>query len=102
MRPDPGEVWSGSATRRSLPKRRRRRNRSQCCCLHYSPELHRRLTRLVKVDATLVLRSLTPCPEQWDVAPGLYRTLGVIEILAAVCLATPSLRECGLWLAGPI
>jgi hypothetical protein len=40
--------------------------------------------------------------EQWDVAPGLYRTLGVIEIMAAVCLATPSLRVWGLMLAGPI
>jgi hypothetical protein len=40
--------------------------------------------------------------EQWDVASGLYRTLGVIEIMAAVCLATPSLRVWGLMLAGPI
>ena len=40
--------------------------------------------------------------EQWDVAPGLYRTLGVIEIMAAVCLATPSWRAWGLMLAGPI
>ena len=40
--------------------------------------------------------------EQWDVAPSLYRTLGVIEMVAAVCLATPSLRGWGLLLAGPI
>jgi len=40
--------------------------------------------------------------EQWDVTPGFYRTLGVIEIAAAVCLATPSLRVWGLVLAGPI
>jgi hypothetical protein len=40
--------------------------------------------------------------EQWDVAPGLYRMLGLIEILAAVCLATPSLRVWGLIIAGPI
>jgi hypothetical protein len=40
--------------------------------------------------------------EEWDVAPGLYRTLGVIEMVAAVCLATPSLRVWGLLLAGPI
>ena len=40
--------------------------------------------------------------EEWDVAPGLYRMLGVIEMVAAVCLATPSLRGWGLLLAGPI
>lgn len=40
--------------------------------------------------------------EQWDVAPGLYRTLGVIEMVAAACLATASLRGWGLLLAGPI
>ena len=40
--------------------------------------------------------------EEWDVSPGLYRTLGVIEMVAAVCLATPSLRVWGLLLAGPI
>ena len=40
--------------------------------------------------------------EEWDVSPGLYRTLGVIEMVAAVCLATPSLQVWGLLLAGPI
>jgi len=40
--------------------------------------------------------------EELDVAPGLYRTLGLIEMVAAVCLAMPSLRVWGLLTAGPI
>src|SRR5687767_2496957 len=40
--------------------------------------------------------------EQWDVTPEFYRTLGVMEITAAVCLITPSLRAWGVALAAPI
>ena len=40
--------------------------------------------------------------ERWDVDPAFYRTLGLIEIVAALCLATPSLRAWGVALAIPI
>lgn len=39
---------------------------------------------------------------RWDVAPGFYRPLGLVEIAAAVCLAVPSLRFWGVLLAAPI
>jgi len=39
---------------------------------------------------------------RWDVAPGFYRPLGLVEIVAAVCLAVPSLRFWGVLLAAPI
>ena len=38
----------------------------------------------------------------WDVAPGFYRPLGLIELAAAVCFAVPSLRFWGVLLAAPI
>ena len=38
----------------------------------------------------------------WDVAPGFYRPLGLVELVAAVCLAAPSLRFWGVLLAAPI
>jgi DoxX-like family len=39
---------------------------------------------------------------RWDVAPGFYRPLGLIELAAAVCFAVPSLRLWGVLLAAPI
>ena len=39
---------------------------------------------------------------RWDVAPGFYRPLGLVEIAAALCLAVPSLRFWGVLLAAPI
>lgn len=39
---------------------------------------------------------------RWDVAPGFYRPLGLVEIAAAVFLAMPSLRLWGVVLAAPI
>ena len=39
---------------------------------------------------------------RWDVSPGFYRPLGLVEIAAAVCLAVPSLRFWGVLLAMPI
>jgi hypothetical protein len=39
---------------------------------------------------------------RWDVAPGFYRPLGLVELAAAVFLAVPSLRFYGVLLAAPI
>jgi hypothetical protein len=39
---------------------------------------------------------------RWDVSPGFYRPLGLVEIAAAVFLAVPSLRMWGVLLATPI
>jgi len=39
---------------------------------------------------------------RWDVAPGFYRPLGLVELAAAVCFAVPSLRFWGVLLAAPI
>lgn len=40
--------------------------------------------------------------DRWDVDPAFFRSLGLIEIIAALCLATPSLRAWGVALAMPI
>ena len=40
--------------------------------------------------------------EAWDVPPGFYRTLAVMEISAAVFLVTPTLRAWGVALAAAI
>jgi len=54
---------------------------------------------LVNVTAS---RSVREVYERWDVSPGFYRPLGLVEIAAAVCLAVPSLRFWGVLLAAPI
>ena len=48
------------------------------------------------------IRSVREVYERWDVSPGFYRPLGLVEIAAAVCLAVPSLRFWGVLLAAPI
>jgi hypothetical protein len=48
------------------------------------------------------VRSVREVYGRWDVAPGFYRPLGLVEIAAAVCLAIPSLRFWGVLLAAPI
>ena len=48
------------------------------------------------------VRAVREVYERWDVAPGVYRTLGLVELAAAVFLAMPSLRVWGLVLAAPI
>ena len=48
------------------------------------------------------VRSVREVYERWDVSPGFYRPLGLVEIVAAVCLAVPSLRFWGVLLAAPI
>jgi hypothetical protein len=48
------------------------------------------------------IRSVRQVYERWDVAPGFYRPLGLVEIAAALCLAVPSLRVWGLVMAAPI
>jgi hypothetical protein len=48
------------------------------------------------------IKSVRDVYERWDVAPGFYRPLGLVEIVAAVCLAVPSLRFWGVLLAAPI
>ena len=48
------------------------------------------------------IRSVREVYERWDVAPGFYRPLGLIEIAAAVFLAMPSMRFWGVLLATPI
>jgi hypothetical protein len=40
--------------------------------------------------------------DRWDLSPGFYRPLGLVEIAAALCFATPSLRFWGVLLAAPI
>ena len=50
----------------------------------------------------LATRRVREFYKHWDLLPGFYRTLGVIEITAAFCLVTPSLRVWGVALAGPI
>jgi DoxX-like family len=60
------------------------------------------------IFATAGIVNLTAVPNvrtvyaRWDVSPGFYRPLGLVEIVAAVCLALPSLRWWGLVLAAPI
>lgn len=54
---------------------------------------------LVNVTA---IKSVREVYSRWDVAPGFYRTLGLIELAAAVCFAVPSLRFWGVLLATPI
>jgi hypothetical protein len=54
---------------------------------------------LVNVTAA---RSVREVYERWDLSPGFYRPLGLVEIAAAVCLAVPSLRFWGVLLAAPI
>lgn len=48
------------------------------------------------------VKSVRAVYDRWDVAPGFYRSLGLVELVAAVCLAVPSLRVWGLVLAAPI
>jgi DoxX-like family len=40
--------------------------------------------------------------KRWDIPAGFYRSLGVLEIIAAWCLVAPSLRHWGVALAAPI
>ena len=54
---------------------------------------------LINVTAVKGVRDVY---SRWDVAPGFYRTLGLIELAAAVCFAVPSLRFWGVLLAAPI
>ena len=48
------------------------------------------------------VKSVREVYDRWDVAPGFYRPLGLVELVAAVCLAVPSLRLWGVILAAPI
>ena len=48
------------------------------------------------------IRSVREVYGRWDVSPGFYRPLGLVEIAAAACLAVPSLRFWGVLLAAPI
>ena len=48
------------------------------------------------------VRSVRNVYARWDVSPGFYRPLGLIEIAAAVFLAMPSMRFWGVLLAAPI
>ena len=48
------------------------------------------------------VKSIRDVYGRWDVAPGFYRPLGLIELAAAVCFAVPSLRFWGVLLAAPI
>jgi hypothetical protein len=48
------------------------------------------------------IKSVREVYDRWDVSPGFYRPLGLVEIAAAVCLAVPSLRFWGVLLAAPI
>jgi hypothetical protein len=48
------------------------------------------------------MKSVRDVYERWDISPAFYRTLGVIEIIAAICLALPTLRLWGVVLAVPI
>jgi len=48
------------------------------------------------------IRSVREVYERWDVSPGFYRPLGLIEIAAALFLTMPSLRLWGVLLAAPI
>src|SRR6185503_10584708 len=54
---------------------------------------------LIKFTA---VRSVRTVYDRWDVSPGFYRTLGLVEIAAAICFAVPSLRFWGVLLAAPI
>lgn len=57
------------------------------------------LAGLINFTAVKSVRSVY---DRWDVSPGFYRPLGLVEIAAAVCLAVPSLRFWGVLLAAPI
>src|ERR1044072_6267218 len=48
------------------------------------------------------VKSVRAVYDRWDVSPAFYRTLGLVEIAAALCLAAPSLRFWGVLLAAPI
>ena len=48
------------------------------------------------------VKSVRAVYDRWDVSPGFYRPLGLVELAAAVCLAVPSLRFWGVLLAAPI
>jgi hypothetical protein len=48
------------------------------------------------------VKSVRAVYDRWDVSPGFYRPLGLVELAAAVCLAMPSLRFWGVLLAAPI
>jgi hypothetical protein len=48
------------------------------------------------------VKSVRAVYDRWDVSPGFYRPLGLVEIAAAICLAVPSLRFWGVLLAAPI
>jgi DoxX-like protein len=48
------------------------------------------------------VKSVRSVYDRWDVSPGFYRPLGLVEIAAAACLAAPSLRFWGVLLAAPI
>jgi hypothetical protein len=40
--------------------------------------------------------------DRWDISPAIYRTLGVIELAAAVFLVSPETRLLGIVIAAPI
>jgi hypothetical protein len=48
------------------------------------------------------VKSVREVYDRWDVSSRFYRPLGLVEIVAAICLAVPSLRVWGVLLAGPI
>ena len=48
------------------------------------------------------VKSVRAVYDRWDVSPGFYRPLGLVEIAAAILLAVPSLRFWGVLLAAPI
>ena len=50
----------------------------------------------------MAVKNVRAVYDRWDVSPGFYRPLGLVEIAAAICLAAPSLRFWGVLLAAPI
>ncbi|SRR5258705_13415199 len=50
----------------------------------------------------IAIRSVREVYADWDIPVGFYRTLGLIEVAAAVFLATPEFRFWGVILAAPI
>ena len=48
------------------------------------------------------IRSVREVYADWDIPAGFYRSLGLIELAAAVFLATPEFRFWGVVLAAPI
>jgi hypothetical protein len=48
------------------------------------------------------LRGVREGYARWDIPGAFYRTLGIVEIIAAALLATPDLRAWGIAIAAPI